>query len=280
MSYHEFNIKIPPLFRDALIQKLTEAGCLGVIELNDSIIAYFPLTVDSNTITQHLSLLKELLNKSDQMYDLIYSYTLIPKQDWNESWKKEFRPIDVGEHFTILPPWGEKKKNRFNLVIDPAMAFGTGHHATTRSCLVLMERYAKRSGKQSFLDLGTGTGILAIAATHLGYKRVVAVDIDPLAVDASRKNAELNKTKSIEIRQGSITDLNETYDFIAANLVSGVLVLLASALAAHLKHRGFVILSGIMIGQEQEVIDAILRTGLQPLERYYDDKWVTLVVGR
>ncbi len=279
MSYHEFTIKIPPLLRDALIQRLTEAGCLGVIEQNDSIIAYFAPTADSNTITQHLSLIKELLNKSDQMHDLIYSYTLIPKQDWNESWKKEFRPIDVGEHFTILPPWEEKKKDRFNLIIDPAMAFGTGHHGTTRSCLVLMERYAKRSGKHNFLDLGTGTGILAIAATHLGYKRVVAVDIDPLAVDASRKNAEINQTKSIEIRQGSITDLNETYDFIAANLVSGVLVQLAPALAAHLKHIGFVILSGIMIGQEQEVLDAILQTGLRPLERYYDDKWVTLVAG-
>jgi ribosomal protein L11 methyltransferase len=279
MKYYELSIRIAERYKDKLIRKLTESGCLGVIEEDDSIVAYFPDTIDIDEITTELSVLKELLGKSHQAKELIYQHSLIPDRDWNKLWKKGFHPIDVGRRFTILPPWEKKGKNRINLVIDPGMAFGTGHHGTTRSCLVLMERYARRSGKKNFLDLGTGTGILAIAATHLGYKKVVAVDIDPLAIAASRKNAKLNKAKGIEIRTGSIADIRGTYDFIAANLISGVLAPLAPAIATRLKPRGFAVLSGILSGQEREVLDAMLRTGLQTLEEYYDDKWVSLVVG-
>ena len=280
MPYYEFTITIADRFKDRLIKKLMDSGCLGVIDQDDSFIAYFPETVDVKTIERELSLVKTLLGASGAGPEPTFNSRLIPDQDWNESWKKGFHAIDVGERFTILPPWEDIRKDRINLIIDPAMAFGTGHHETTRSCLVLMEKYAANSGTKSFLDVGTGTGILAIAAVKIGFERVVAVDTDILAVDAARTNSRLNNASEMEIREGSVSDLNQTFDVIAANLISGVLVLLAPAIASHLKQGGVAILSGILAGQDDEVVESMAQAGLSLLERYPDGKWTSLVVGK
>src|SRR5512143_2137949 len=280
MPYYEFTITIADQFKDRLIKRLMDSGCLGVIDQDDSFIAYFPATADIKTIESELSLIMTLLGTSSADLEPTFTRRLIPEQDWNESWKKGFKPLDVGRRFTILPPWEEKRKDRINLVIDPAMAFGTGHHETTRSCLVLMEKQAGNSGTKSFLDLGTGTGILAIASVKLGFKRVVAVDTDILAIDATRTNSQLNDVPDIDIREASIADLNETFDVIAANLISGVLVLLAPSIASHLKQGGVAILSGILTGQDDEVVGSMARAGLSLLERYPDGKWTSLVVRK
>jgi ribosomal protein L11 methyltransferase len=281
MKYHEVTIRIPALFRDALIQRLTRAAvCLGVIEKDDSVTAFFPETADMTSISNELSIMQSLLEKSGRESALTVDYAIITDQDWNESWKKGFVPIDVGDRFTILPPWEQPKKGRLNLIIDPAMAFGTGHHETTRSCLVLMEKHGATSSKNSFLDLGTGTGILAIAALKLGFRRVVAVDTDVLAVEAARKNAALNHAEGIEIRECSLSSLSETYDFMAANIISGVLELLAPLIAAHVKPGGIIVLSGILGGQDDDVLSAMTQAGLNLLERYPDGKWISLAVTR
>jgi ribosomal protein L11 methyltransferase len=277
MSYYELTIHIPSPFKEALIRRLTAAGCLGVIEQDEMVTAYFPENVDIKTIVHDLSLVKALLDASSGSKGLTFTHSLIPEQDWNETWKKGFDPIDVAEHFTVLPPWEAPRKDRINLVIDPAMAFGTGHHETTRSCLELLDRYTPKVNKDRFLDLGTGTGILAIAAAKLGFRQVTGVDTDRLAVDAAKKNIKLNRSGGIDIREGSITDLVDTYDFIAANIISGVLVALAPQLASHLKPGGIAVLSGILIGQDDEVIEAMAEAGLKLVERYIDGKWVSLV---
>ena len=280
MPYYEFTISVADRFKDRLINKLMKSGCLGVMEGEDSFIAYFPGSSDVDALLRELSQVQALLEKSGEARRLVYSHRLIPEEDWNESWKKGFVPIDVGTRFTILPPWKEKRKDRINLIIDPAMAFGTGHHETTRSCLVLMEKYGLRNKKESFLDVGTGTGILAIAAAKLGYRRVLGVDTDDLAVDAARVNIELNQAEGIEIRQGGVESVKGAFDLIAANLISGVLVELASELAAHMKPDGVAILSGILTGQDDEVVDAMEKAGLKLVERYPDGKWTSLVVER
>jgi len=279
MVYHQVSIRIAASFRDTLIQRLTTvATCLGVIEEDDTVTAFFPETADMTSIRGELSIIQSILEKSGQKPSLSFVFSIIADQDWNESWKKGFVPIDVGNRFTILPPWDQPKKGRINVIIDPAMAFGTGHHETTRSCLVLMERYAKNNSQNSFLDLGTGTGILAIAAAKLGFHRVVAVDTDLLAVEAARKNAVLNQTVGIEIRECSITSLSETYDLIAANIISDVLERLAGIIATHLKPGGIIVLSGILDGQDDEVLRAMTQVGLKLVERYPDGKWMSLVL--
>lgn len=277
MPYYEFTIRIPKLFKDMLIKRLTQNGCLGVIEDKNSLIAYFPATNDIGIITSDLIMQKALLEKTTDKYQLTFDYKLIPDQDWNESWKKGFIPLDVGEHFTVLPPWENKRSGRINLIIDPGMAFGTGHHETTRSCLVLMEKYDGKIAKGHFLDLGTGTGLLAIAASKLGYDQVVAVDTDPLAIEAARKNLELNHVVNIELREGSLIGTPGTFDCIVANIISGVLVLLAHALSSRLKPSGIAILSGILAEQADEVTKAYEQTGLKLIEDSPDGKWTSLV---
>lgn len=277
MSYYEFIIKITDPFRETLTQRLTDEGCLGVIEQDETITAYFPETVDIGTITNDLSLLKALFDKSDTVQNFSFTHTLIPEQDWNESWKKGFTHLDVGERFTILPPWEKRRESRINLIIDPGMAFGTGHHETTRSCLVLMEKYAGACAKERFLDLGAGTGLLAIAASKLGYRHIVAADTDPLAIEATRMNAGLNQVANVDICEGSVVEAPGLFDCIAANIIASVLIRLAPALALHLKPGGIAVLSGILRGQENEVIEAMAPTGLKLLEHYRDGKWVSLV---
>jgi ribosomal protein L11 methyltransferase len=131
--------------------------------------------------------------------------------------------------------------------------------------------------KDRFLDVGTGTGILAIAASKLGYRHVAAVDIDPLAVDAAQRNAGLNGMQEIEIRQGSIDATSGTYDMITANLLSEILIRLAPEMAARLSAKGVAILSGIIEGQEGDVVSAMEAAGLRTVERILDGRWVSLV---
>jgi len=280
MSYYEFTIRIPDTFKDTLIHRLSDAGCLGMIENDEDLVAYFPESLDVVEIKTDLSLLKAILEKAGRSHQMAFDYSLIPDQDWNITWKKDFKPVDAGDRFTVLPPWEEKKEGRINLFIDPAMAFGTGHHETTRSCLVLMEKYAGQSGWRSFLDLGTGTGILAIAASKLGYQQIIGIDTDPLAVNAALKNIGINEVSNVDIREGCLSDLEGTYDVIAANLISGSLVQLSRELAACMNPGGLAILSGILLGQEDEVINEMEHAGLKLREQYRDNKWVSLVVQR
>jgi ribosomal protein L11 methyltransferase len=280
MSYYEFTISIAEPYADVLIQRLMNQGCLGIVEQNESLIAYFPDKMDISIIIKDLLISKSLLEKTDLCQTLTFSYKIIPHQDWNESWKKGFFPIDVGTNFTILPPWEHESAGRINLIVDPSMAFGTGHHETTRSCLVLMEKYARRAARESFLDVGTGTGILAIAAAKLGYQRVVGVDTDILAVDAARLNIILNHTPLVDIREGSISSVIETYDFITANIISGVLIEITPAIAGHLKPGGIAVFSGILDEQTRDVIESVIKAGLIIVEQYPDGKWVSLAATR
>ncbi|OGW37863.1 MAG: ribosomal protein L11 methyltransferase [Nitrospirae bacterium GWD2_57_9] len=270
-------MSLPPGSRQDLMEVLTRKGSLGFLEEEQDLVAYFPGTFDIKTLVRELDVLKTVLKIGGIDEELRFSSTLVPDQDWNESWKKGFTPLDVGKSFTILPPWEEQRSGRINLIIDPGMAFGTGHHETTRSCLVMMEKYEGRTAKDSFLDLGTGTGLLAIAAAKLGYRRIVAVDTDPLATEASRMNIGLNGVTNIEVRDGSMDAVPEKYDCIAANIISGVLIMLADQIAEHLNESGLAILSGILAEQAEEVVTAVEQAGLKLKETYPDDKWVSLV---
>ncbi len=280
MAFHEYTIEVADPLRDLLIQKLAALGSLGVIEHDTFITAFFADSADSSAINRELSLLQDILRRSDSADSFSFTYRSLPDQDWNDSWKKGFIPLDIGARFTILPPWERQHASRINLVIDPGMAFGTGHHETTRSCLVLMERYAGKAGKERFLDLGTGTGLLAIAALKLGYKKVTAVDTDPLSIEAVARNIELNHAGGIELLRGSIADVYGTFDVIAANIISGVLVQLAPDIVSSLDPGGIVILSGILAEQADEIVGAYERSGMTIRELYPDGKWISIVACR
>lgn len=277
MGYYEFHIKVSKNSTEALMGRLSSIGCLGIIVSEQSLVVYFPDAMYVDLVKKELNLFKTVLQDSGLPHELTFDYIYISEKDWNESWKQNFQPIEVGDKLNIIPPWLEPIAGRINLIIDPGMAFGTGHHETTMRCLMLIEELSRRmSVKNCFLDLGTGTGILAIAASKLGFSEVVGLDIDPLAIEAARRNAKLNDLENIIIKCDKLNDIGHTFDFIVANLLSGTLIELAAEITSHLNDKGVVLFSGIIEGQENDVIKIFKRYGICFIDKIIDGKWVTL----
>jgi len=202
----------------------------------------------------------------------------IEEEDWLEAWKAQFTPIRIGR-FLVRPSWSEATPagDAIELVLDPGMAFGTGLHPTTQQALEALSTLALEA--RSVLDVGTGSGILAIAAAKRGASPVVAVDVDPLAVEAARENADRNGV-AIPVGSGSAADVPGRFDFVIANIVSAVLQQIASDLVARLAPRGTLVLAGIAEPSEAPTRDAFVRAGLKVLDRNKRDDWVALALTR
>jgi ribosomal protein L11 methyltransferase len=205
-----------------------------------------------------------------------------PDEDWGEGWKKDLRPLDVGR-VRVRPSWidAPPPPGAVEVVLDPGMAFGTGSHPTTSLCLAaLSDLLAERPGA-SVLDVGTGSGLLAIAARKLGASRVAANDEDPVAVEVARENAARNGA-ALELTGAPVERIPGAFDVVVANILANVLVALAPALAAKLAPGGVLLLSGILAPQEDEVRRAHLAAGLVPLPARdrRDGEWSLVAVGR
>jgi len=280
MNYHEFTIHVPDESREALIGRVSDMGVLGIVEREREIVAYFDGQRDFREISGSLLEFRDVLESAGLAPDISFECSTLAGQDWGEEWKKNFAPINIGEGLVIVPSWLDHDTQRTRILIDPGMAFGTGQHGTTFMCLELLEKYAGDHRGGRFLDVGTGTGVLAIAASKLGLGHVTCIDNDPLAVEAALKNAELNGIQCIDVRQGDINAVNGKYDLITANLYSGILIEIAGWLAERLDSNGTAVLSGILSGQETGVIEAMQSAGLALKEKAFDDKWIALVFDR
>ena len=172
--------------------------------------------------------------------------------DWIARYREAIRPVEVGD-FYVYPSWESPKEGKRNIMIDPALAFGSGHHETTASCLDAIGRYVK--AQMRVLDVGCGSGILGIAATMLGAG-VDACDTDPLAVENAQKNFELNGCRAEHIWEGSVMAASDTYDVVVANIVADVLRMMAGDLKKCVKEGGHLILSGILDSKEAQIEEA------------------------
>lgn len=280
MGYYEFVIRSNDESKDAIIDCLSELDCLGFHERQGDLVAYFLDNRDVNKIKEYLNSLRPRLKEAGLNEGFYFDYSYLSERDWNEPWKRRFIPIDIGERLRIIPPWEKKNPGRLNIIIDPGMAFGTGHHETTRDCLLLIERYSAGIKRERFLDLGTGTGILAIAASMLGFKKVMGIDIDPLAVDASKRNVVLNNLNNIDIEEKVARDMEGQFDMIVANLMSEVLISIAGEISRLMGESGIAILSGVLDGQEVDVIKEMERYGLNVIEPIHNNRWVSVVMRR
>jgi ribosomal protein L11 methyltransferase len=189
----------------------------------------------------------------------------VPDADWGEEWKKGLDAFAVGRVW-VRPTWVKRPApaGTVEVLLDPGMAFGTGTHPTTSLCLgALSDLLAARPGA-SVIDVGTGSGLLAIAAKKLGAGRVVGNDNDPIAVRVARENAEANGV-ALELTEASVEEIPGTFDLVVANILANTLVELAPALTAKLAPGGVLLLSGILSPQEEEVRGAYLARGLAPL---------------
>lgn len=216
----------------------------------------------------------------DDLLDL--SFSDLENRDWSENWKKHFHPRRVTWRLIVAPPWekAEPEPNQQVLIIDPGQAFGTGQHESTLLCLRYMERLRRNDEMPAtMLDVGCGTGILALAALLMGAARATAIDVDPLAVAATEHNTALNNLGDRITASGTpLEDLTEDFGLIAANLTAKELVELASPLARRLSAGGRLITSGLLVEQIDPVRRAFEAQGLAMLESDSMAGWATLVV--
>jgi ribosomal protein L11 methyltransferase len=184
----------------------------------------------------------------------------VRRQDWAESWKRHFPPLEIGRRLLVRPSWSRRRPRRGQalVVLDPGLSFGTGQHPTTEFCLEQLVKQRNPGAAQSCLDVGTGSGILAIAAAKLGYRPVVAFDFDPEAVRVARANARANGVAGgIALRQMDVAQLRTKgapgYSIVCANLISSLLVRERKRLVAAVAPEGTLVLAGILAAEFQEV---------------------------
>jgi ribosomal protein L11 methyltransferase len=210
---------------------------------------------------------------------------IVHEEDWAEAWKAYFPVLRVGRRLVIRPTWRRHRREPGDVVLalDPGMAFGTGLHPTTRLCLAALEALADRGGiaDARVLDVGCGSGILAIAAVRLGAREALGVDTDPIAIESTLANARRNRlVRRIRARVGSLPSAEPPFDVVLANLIAGLLVPLAGALRDELRPGGMLLASGIFIDREGEVTAAFEAAGLVVTERSIEGDWVALSATR
>lgn len=204
----------------------------------------------------------------------------LDEEDWADSWKAFFYPERVGRHIVVKPTWRDYSPEPGDKVleIDPGMAFGTGTHPTTTLCITMIEKYLQPGC--TFLDVGTGSGILMAAASKLGAKRGLGIDNDPLAVQISRKNLLLNGAdpEKFKVQTGDLVSMvAEPYDLVVANILSEVIVLLLDDLPDKITRGGIVVTSGIIEKNRGVVTEKMVEKGLEILEIRRKEGWVAIV---
>jgi ribosomal protein L11 methyltransferase len=210
------------------------------------------------------------------------SFRPVAEEDWAEAWKRRLKVLRIGERIVIQPSWLDYRPEPQDLVIqlDPGMAFGTGLHPTTQMCLCALEECVQPG--MEVLDLGTGSGILAIAAAKLDAKRVLAVDHDKQAAKVARGNVIANHVQgAVTVRQGSLPDVSGTYDLVVVNILARVIVeMVQQGLSERVRPDGVLIAAGITVDKVPDVVEAFERGGLELTDRKERGDWVSLVARR
>jgi len=204
-------------------------------------------------------------------------FSWVQEEDWAHAWKAYFRPTRVGDRLVVVPTWEDytPAAGEIPLYLDPGMAFGTGTHATTALCLRWMEELVQPGSR--VIDVGTGSGILAVAAKRLGAAEVVAIDIDPVAVETAEQNARQNGVE-VDVRRATLDQVPEgDADLIVANIIASVIVDILPDVASRLKPGGRFLASGIIAGRKEAVTEAITDAWLLPAGVREQDGWVAIL---
>lgn len=202
----------------------------------------------------------------------------VNETDWENNWKKYYKPTKVGARIVVRPIWEEYTPKDYELMLtmDPGMAFGTGTHETTRMCIQALEKYVKEDSE--VFDIGTGSGILAIAAAKLRAKHVTGVDLDPVAVKAAKENIKYNDVNNIEILHGNLMEVvNGKADIIVANIIADVINVLIPDIKKFLKPGGYFISSGIIKDRAEEVIENLKKNKFEVIEVNNQGEWICIV---
>jgi len=258
-------------FKDEIENFLIERFFNGIEEKNNSLILRSEDRLDEllEELKEYKKALEEIFNKK---FEIDIKIEEKSNKDWVKTYQESIKPVEIDE-FYIHPSWYSSKEGKINIIIDPALAFGSGHHETTKSCVKAIKKFVKKD--TTFLDVGCGSGILGIVAAKLGAI-VDACDTDPLAVKSAKENFELNNVTYNKIWEGSVNKTDKSYDIVVANIIADVLVFIANDLKKHTKD--ILILSGIIDKYKDKVLKKY--KDFELIEEIYENEWVTLVLKR
>jgi ribosomal protein L11 methyltransferase len=269
-SYFEVSIEVSS-FKDEIENFLMERFYNGIEEKGNTLILRGESGFDEliEELNNYVKALEEIFNTN---IELNINIAKKESKDWIKTYQESVKPVEIDE-FYIHPSWYEPKEDKINILIDPALAFGSGHHETTRSCVKAIKKYVKENN--TLLDVGCGSGILGIVASKLGAK-VDACDTDVVAVESAKENFKLNNTEYENIWHGSANDTDKKYDVVVANIIADVLVFIADELKSRAKN--YLILSGII----EKYKDRVLKKygDFELIEEIPQNEWVTLILKR
>lgn len=254
----------------------------SMVNADRSVGAVSVYVAEERNPAESVAFVKERLDLMGIEYELTLSG--MKEEDWANSWKKYYKPIRIAHRLMVVPTWEEYEPKEGDLILkmDPGMAFGTGTHETTRLCATLTEDYMKPGAR--VLDVGTGSGILAIAASKLGAGEVMAYDIDPVAVRVAQENCDVNGCTNVTC---GISDLlagvdtkGGLYDFVCANIVADIIVRMADDILRYMKPGGLLAVSGIIDTQAERVQAALTRGGLTHILTRAENDWNAMLFTR
>lgn len=293
MDWKEIKIKINKMSAEAVINILEELGARGVVLNNDQenrieILAYYPISDFNKIYPVIMKKVKELKNYGLSISDLKFEINTTSDDDWSTSWYDFFKSIKIGEGFKVCPSWSDcESSDRQVIKIYPGRAFGIGSHESTELALENLEKCLKiKSDNENIkmLDIGTGTGILAIAAAKMGVKSVLGIDIDKNAVNSAIKNIKINEIEDIvKIKNKDIKDkidIDTKYDLIVANLLPDLIINLFTEIIKYLRSGGILIISGIVEKRKDEIFSLISKHTFSLLEERKKNNWISLRLKR
>lgn len=277
-QYSQIRLELSGFNRDILSTVLFREGCSGIEEYSENVwLVSFRNVLSSESFAHLLARLRQLNPALQPDRVLMSTY---PVEDWNADWKKHFKPLKAGQRIWVAPPWEqpELQPGELLVLIEPQMAFGTGSHETTQLMIESLEKHLRP--QMSVLDAGCGSGILAILAKMLGAGVVFGFDIEPEAIENARHNAELNRVRRIEFRTGDQSVIPEQqFDLVLANINRQVLLEMLPVLTGRLAENGVLVLSGILIGDEKTMREA-LTPSFVVVDKLQKGEWLALVIGR
>ena len=283
MRWTELSVECDPNAVDAVSYAFIGAGCGGVMITGTSPVKVQGSVPFSDEFAPRVEALRDHLNQLADwgLPPLVDGLTLkiVEDTDWANEWKKHFKPFKVGKSLIVKPSWEEYCPNEGDIILelDPGMAFGTGGHPTTRLCMEAIELIVKPGFKVA--DIGTGSGILSIAAGKLGATSVFATDIDTLATRIAGENVVINGLSAtvhvLETNQFDLLAVN--CDLVVANILAHTIIDLTPSIAPRIKQGGYFIGSGIVEEKEQDVIDALAEVGIVVYQVLREDIWVCLL---
>jgi ribosomal protein L11 methyltransferase len=279
--FYDLNLK-GVVIEESKAEALEDWNSHAVICENDAVIGYLPY---DDTLRKKRKSIEEGLEGLEKKIGITYRifYGDVDETDWAESWKAYFRPEKITDRIIVKPTWRDylQNENEIVLEIDPGMAFGTGTHPTTRMCIALIEKYLKET--DTFLDVGTGSGILMVAAAKLGASKILGIDSDRVAADIARKNLlhnQIPESVFAIITGDQVVGITQRFDLAAANITTKTILSLLENIQSVLVEDGIFICSGILVTDRNKILNKLEQAGFKAVEILVDEDWISMACRR